>query len=61
MSVLPIPARMELLALTNLGIASATVWLHLKVMITKGEGQANIIKKHVRLLSELISVFQQHY
>lgn len=63
MSVLHIPARMELLALTNLVITSADVWLHLKVMNTKGEGEANIInfEKHFCLLSELISVSQQHY
>lgn len=61
--VLHIHARMELPALTNLVITSAIVWLHLKVMNTKGEGKANIInfKKHFCLLSELVLVFQQHY
>lgn len=63
MSALHISARTELLALTNPVITSATVWLHLKVMNTKGEGKANIIhfKKHFCHLSELISVFKQHY
>lgn len=63
MSVLHFPARMEPPALTNPVITSANVWLHLKVMNTKGEGKANIInfRKHFCQLSELISLFLQHY
>jgi len=39
MSAIHFPARMEPPALTNLVITSANVWLHLKVMNTKGEGK----------------------
>lgn len=37
-TVLHLPARMELLALTCLVITSANVWLRLKVMSAEGMG-----------------------
>lgn len=60
MSVPHFPARMEAPVLTNLVITTANVWLHLKVMNTKGEGKVNIInfRKHFCHLSEFISLFQ---
>lgn len=63
MSVLHLPVRMEPPALTNRVITSANVWLHLKVMNTKGKGKANVInfRKHFCQLSKLISLFLQHY
>lgn len=63
MSVLHVPARMEPPALTMLVIIPVNAWLHLKVMTTEREEKANIInfKEHLCLLSDLISVSQQHY
>ena len=60
MSVRLFPAIMEAPALTGLVITTASVWLHLKVMNTKGEGRVNIInfRKHFCHLSELISLFE---